>query len=402
MITFDKEKDASTKLMQAMKSGNESAIQKAWRGFHASVAEQVMEDFREVVESNDSKVLAQRGYRQLTSRETKWYQKFIDAMKSANPKQAFTEFIGTDAEAVMPETIIEDVYRNLTEKHPLLSKVNFTHTGYVTKWVLSDTAVQKAVWGPINSAITEEIEGGLRVIEVNQAKLSAYAFIQKDMLELGPTFLDGYIRTVLSEALAYGLVDGIINGTGKDQPIGLVRDIHKGVSVNSTTGYPEKTPVAVTSFAPAEYGQLIAKLAKTEGGKTRNVGEVCLVCNPVDYYTKVMPATTVMSASGQYVNNLFPVPTEVLQESAVAEGKAVLFLPAEYSLFAGGQRNGVIEYSDDYKFIEDLRYFKVKQFATGSAFDDTCAVVLDISNLEPAFLNVKVAEGAASKAKATK
>ena len=53
----------------------------------------------------------------------------------------------------------------------------------------------------------------------------------------------------------------------------------------------------------------------------------------------------------------------------------------------------MIEYSDEYKFIEDLRYFKVKQYATGRAFDNTSAILLNISNLEPFYMTVKVADG---------
>ena len=86
-INFAKEKDASAKIMQAMKSGDEKQIQEAWKAFHKSVADQVIADFEMVQQSNDANILAQRGYRQLTSQETKWYQKLITALKSDNPKQ---------------------------------------------------------------------------------------------------------------------------------------------------------------------------------------------------------------------------------------------------------------------------------------------------------------------------
>ena len=62
--------------------------------------------------------------------------------------------------------------------------------------------MQTAVWGEINSQITQEITSAFRTIELTQCKLSAYAVIEKDMLDLGPQFLDNYIRTFLKEALA--------------------------------------------------------------------------------------------------------------------------------------------------------------------------------------------------------
>ena len=201
-INFAKEKDASAQIMQAMKSGDEKQIQDAWKAFHKSVADQVIADFEMVQQSNDANILAQRGYRQLTSQETKWYQKLITALKSDNPKQAFTEIIGTNKESdFMPTTILEDVYKNLEQEHPLLSKVSFQYVGYITKWILNDHTAQRAVWGQITDAITKEITSSFRIVDVNQNKLSAYAFIERGMLDLGPTFLDGYIRTVLKEAL---------------------------------------------------------------------------------------------------------------------------------------------------------------------------------------------------------
>lgn len=389
-IKFNREKDAAQAIVQAYKSGNEAEIQEAWQGMHKSIADQIIADFEDVQQSNDAAILAQRGYRQLTSQESKWYQKVINALKSNDPKQAFTAIIGSDLEEdMMPTTVFEDVYKDLEEEHPLLSKVSFQYVGYITKWIMNDHTAQRAIWGAINEEITKEITSSFKIMDINQAKLSAYAFIQKDMLDLGPTFLDAYIRRVLKEAMACGLEYGIINGTGVNEPIGLLRDIHEGVSFNTETGYPLKSKVALKSFAPAEYGALVAQLATKENGKKRKVGTVTLICNQADYLTKVMPATTVLNANGSYVNNLFPVPTEVIISNELNDGDAILTVLSEYSLFAGGKRGETIEYSDDFKFLEDMRYFKTKQFATGRAWDNTSALYLNIADLDPAYITVK-------------
>lgn len=389
-INFKHEQASAAKLMQAMNSNDETLMQEAWQSFHDSIAEQVKQDFEAVKDSNDAAIMAQRGFRQLTSKETKWYQKFIEALKSPNPKQAFATIIGTEQEeGFMPETIVEDVYKNLVDEHPLLSVVGVQYVAYATKWILNDHSVQMAAWGEINSEITKEITSAFKVIDVTQNKLSAFAAIQLDMLDLGPVFLDAYIRRVLTEALACGLEDGIVNGNGLNAPVGLVRDIHEGVSFSTSTGYPEKAKKAVTDFTPKSYGALVAELAQTESGKTRKINRLALLVNPVDYYNKIVPATTVMGADGTYRFDVLPIPTQIIQSTAIAEGSAVLFLPDEYKLFAGGRRNGVIEYSDEYKFIEDMRYFKIKQHATGRAYDDNCALYLDISNLEEMYVTVK-------------
>ena len=388
-IKFSHEKESMNKIVAALKSGNETEIQEAWQAFHDSVAEQVKADFEEIRESNDSAVLAQRGYRQLTSKEKKWYQKVITALKSSNPKQEFTAIIGSENEEdIMPTTIIEDVYKNLKEEYPLLKAINFVHVGYITKWILNDHATQQAVWGTITDEIAKEITSAFRVVDIDQSKLSAFAIIEQGMLDLGPTFLDGYIRTVLAEAIMSGLELAIVAGTGVNQPIGLIKDIHEGVSFNSSTGYPDKEAIKVTDFTPATYGGIVARLAVTERGKKRKINKVAMIVNQTDYLTKVMPATTVLNANGSYVNNLFPFPTDPYISNAVDDGKAIVFLPAEYFLGMGGAKNGVIEYSDEYKFLEDQRVFKIKQYGAGRAFDNTVAVVLDISELEPAYITV--------------
>lgn len=390
MIKFANEKECFNKILAAMKSGDETEIKEAWESLHNSIADKVKADFADLQESHDAAVLAQRGYRQLTSKETKWYQKVISALKSTDPKQAFTAIIGSDKEDdLMPTTIIEDVYKNLQEDHELLKAINFVSVGYTTKWIINDHATQTAVWGDITDEITKEITSAFEVIDIDQFKLSAFAIIEKGMLDLGPAFLDGYIRQCLYEALAAGLELAIVAGTGAKQPTGLIRNIARDVSFNKETGYPAKEQIAVTDFTPASYGALVARLAKTEKGKKRKFTEVCLICNQNDYLTKVMPATTVLNANGVYVNDLFPVPTKVFVSNALEDGQAVLFLKDEYFMGIGGSKDGVIEYSDEYKFIEDQRVFKIKQYGTGRAFDNTSALFLNISGLNPAYITMQ-------------
>lgn len=390
MIKFAKEKETTAAIVEAMKSGDEAKVQEAFGAFYESVAEQIKADFDDVRASNDAAILAQRGYRQLTSKENAWYQRVIDALKSDDPKQAFATIIGTDVEdGLMPTTIIEDVYKHLQEEHPLLAAINFQSVGYLTKWVLNDHANQSAVWGSVTAEIAKEITSAFKVMDITQSKLSAYAIIEKGMLDLGPTFLDGYIRTCLAEALAAGLESAIIGGNGIDKPIGLIKDISKGVSYSTETGYPDKEKETVVDFTPANYGALVAKLAETEGGRARKFGKVWMIVNQNDYLTKIMPATTVLNGAGAYVNNLFPFPTEVIVSNEVATGNAVLCLLDEYFLGVGGSKQGVIEYSDEHKFIEDQRAFKIKQYAAGRAFDNTSALYLDISGVEPAYITVK-------------
>ena len=372
-----KQKDAVVALQNAMAGEDEKAIQEAWLGFQQSIIDVVKQDYEEA--HGNQAILAQRGYRQLTQQEINYYNKLIEAGKSDNPKQAMTGVMN-----IMPETIIEDVYKDLVQEHPLLSKINFVSVKYLTKWILNDHTVQTAVWGEINSAITEEITSAFKVIDVNQCKFSAFTVIEKDMLDLGPTFLDGYIRMFLKDALLTGLEKGIVDGTGKAQPIGLTRNVSKDVTVTGGV-YPKKEKIEVTSFIPSAYGELLAKMVKNENGRNRKFDKVLMICKQTDYLRKVMPATTYLNAAGAYVNNLFPFPTDVEISNELDEGEAIVCLPDEYFMGIGGAKEGVIEYSDDLKFLEDKRVYKIKMYGMGKAYDNTVSLLLDISNLEAAF-----------------
>lgn len=404
MLNFNnlKQKDAAIALQKAMIEGKEEDIQQAWVGFQQSIVDTVKADFAEYSMTQDKTILSQRGYRQLTNAEEKYYEKFIEASKSPNPKQAFIE-LSSLPEGIMPETIIEDVFKELVEEHPLLDKINFNYAKYMTKWVLNDHTLDTAVWGELNSEIAKQITSAFKIVDITQNKLSAFAAIPLDMLDLGPTFLDAYIRAVLKDAILCGLEKAIVDGTGKNQPIGLTRDVSEDVSVSAGV-YPPKTPIAVTSFAPAEYGKLLAKMAKNEKGRMRKFGKVLLICNQEDYLTKIMPATTVQNTSGIYINNLFPFPTDVTISNELETGKAVICLPEEYFMCIGGAKEGVITYSDEYKFLEDMRYYKIKTYGAGKAYDDTVAILLDITGLNPAYItvNTDVANTQATSARKAK
>ena len=365
---------ASVAMQEALKAGNEEALSVAFEQFTEAVVDSIRNDYE--MHHNDNAILAQRGYRILTANEQN--------AKSSNPRQEFTDLLNDG----MPQTIIEDVYRNLVNDHPLLNAITFTNVSYLTRWILNDHTVDKAVWGAINTEVTKKITSSFKIIEMTQCKLSCYAVIPKDMLELGPVYLDNYIRTILVDALACALENAIVTGTGKNQPIGLDRNISSTASVVGGE-YPKKAAVKVKSFLPTEYGPLVAKMAKTEKGVYRTIKGVALICNPIDYLNKVMPATTVLNAAGTYTNNIFPVPTEVYQSAELTEGTAILCLPKEYFLGLGSSKDGNVTYDDSAQFLEDNRVYMIKTYANGRAFDDTASVLLDISELDPAYITVK-------------
>ena len=373
-------------------------MESAWDAFGNEIAESIRADFDLYSQSKDDQVLANRGYRTLTAKESSWYTGIAQALKNAESKQSFIDILKDEnVDDLMPETVIEDVLRYLIETRPLLSKIRFANAGYSTKWIINDSTVQKGAWGEIDENITKEIKGALKVLDITQAKYTAFCIIPLDLLDMGPVFLDAFIRAVMAEALGYGLEDAIVNGTGVNMPIGAIKNPNG--DFNQSSGYPDKEKVAVTSFAPADYGKLVAKVALTEKGKMRDINSVVLLVNTVDYLTKVMPATTVLAPEvGGYVRDLFPFPTEVIKSNVVKSGTAVLGVIEDYTLAVGGKRNGAIIFDDSVHFLDDARTFKLVQHAAGRAYDNTSFAVLDISNLDPAYVTVKNVNAAAAAA----
>lgn len=386
---------ASKAFAEALTAGDAPAIADAWEASMEAIADSIRADYRDFASATDKAVLAQRGYRQLTAAEDKYYETLARAVGAKNgidAMQVFSDMIGDDADdALMPITILEDVFDNLVAERPLLQAINFQFTGYATKWIRNKHKVAKAAWGNITDAISKEITSDFDVIDIEQNKLTAFAVVPLDILDMGHTFMDRYVRACLSEAIYSGLESAIIGGIGiKGEPVGLDRDIHEGVSVSTSTGYPQKNAETVTSFGIADYCELVAKLAKTEDGKFRKFSRVGLIVNAVDNISKVIPATKLLTQLG-YVGDQFPYPTEVYPSVEMPEGKAIMFLPECYTFCVGGSRNGVIEFDDSFKFLDDARTFKVIQHGDGIADDNTAAILLDISGLETLVPAVTVA-----------
>lgn len=65
-----------------------------------------------------------------------------------------------------------------------------------------------------------------------------------------------------------------------------------------------------------------------------------------------------------------------------------------YLLGVGMAKNGKIEFSDHYRFLEDERVYLVKGYANGFAMDNQSFVVLDIADLQPARYRMMAVEPA--------
>ena len=143
------------KMNQAIKDDDAKAFSEAFTELCQKIEDNVLEQAKEMLVEQDATILAQRGVRQLTSKEKQYYEKIIEAMRSTDPKQALN-----DVEVVMPETIIDSVFDELQTNHPLLSKLNATTVTGLTRMMMNTNGEQKAAWGKLTAKIIEELTSG--------------------------------------------------------------------------------------------------------------------------------------------------------------------------------------------------------------------------------------------------
>lgn len=390
-------KAINDRFMEAVKNNDSEAFLASLDELFASVGQQIRAEYEEVANVTDRSILAQRGVRQLTTEERDYYKELGAAMLAKNPKQALTNLSVT-----MPVTIIEAVFDELENSHPLLQLIDFRPTTAAYRIVTVDNGEQQALWGELCDDIVKELLANFVSVDGMLMKLSAFLPVCKAAMELGPEWLDRMVRQVLVEALRNGLEAGIVAGTGNKMPIGMNRQVGENVTVTGGV-YPLKEMIKVNNLDKVTYGRLLALLAVDPSGKARRIERVVLIVNPADYFAKVMPATTIMAPDGTYRSDVMPFPTTVVQSSAVEVGEAIVGLAYRYIglIGAGRGEDGVIEYSDHYQFLEDNRVYLIKLFANGMPKDNNAFLRLDISDLVPTYMQVETITPAAASADAT-
>lgn len=320
----------------------------------------------------DDAVLAQRGVRRLTSSELKFYNEAIEA-------KSFDE-----VSKLMPPTIFERVFEDLALDHPLLSRVNFQRVGASTMWIVRKPGQTVATWTEVTDEIKEMIDHGFETIDQGMFKLSGFLVVSKAMFEIGPEWLDRYVRAFLTEIIAAELEKAIVTGDGNKKPIGMTRDLDGAVTGGV---YPEKEAVKLKDLKPKTIGEEILAPAtiieKDEGGnptKTRPYDGITFIINPYNYAMHFFSAGVKQRDDGTWEFDKFPVPgLDIIQTSAVPIGKMVVGHPKDY--FMGTGTDSTLEHSDVVRMIEDQRLYVVRQLANGRPLDNDKFDVFDISEL---------------------
>ncbi|MFF6545985.1 phage major capsid protein [Pseudomonas aeruginosa] len=175
---------------------------------------------------------------------------------SANQRNFFMDInksVGYKEEKLLPEETIDRIFEDLTTNHPLLADLGIKNAGLRLKFLKSETS-GVAVWGKIYGEIKGQLDAAFSEETAIQNKLTAFVVLPKDLNDFGPAWIERFVRVQIEEAFAVALETAFLKGTGKDQPIGLNRQVQKGVSVTDGA-YPEKEEQGTLTFAnPRAYG----------------------------------------------------------------------------------------------------------------------------------------------------
>ncbi|MDX8288840.1 phage major capsid protein [Metabacillus indicus] len=342
---------------------------KAFQSFFDALQDEVTNTVRSQVNDGmlDRSILQQRGQNVLTSEETKFFNAVVQ-------EGGFTD------ESILPVTTQERVFEDLVSEHPLLEALGLQDMGAVTRIITSDPT-KAYVWGPLFTDIKGQVNAAFGEETITQLKLTAFAAIPNDMLELGPEWIERYVRTLLVESYSVGLEFGFVNGGGPaaNQPVGLLKDVNP-----STGAVTAKASSGTLTFAPSDKGvvvagelyNVIAALSVDAKGDNRKVlNKVVMVVNPIDAIA-VQARNTIQTANGQWVMAL-PYNIQVVESEEVPVGKSIFFVKGQYTAaIAGGYK---LKKFDQTLAIEDATLYTIKQFANGKPKDNKAALVYDLA-----------------------
>lgn len=404
----DKKFEALEAINNAMETGDKVALNTGLEAFAEEIMESVKADMKSVEDKPMSSLIANPKYnlRSLSAKEMDFYKAVI---VSGN----------TMTNTPLPTSIYERVFEDLKAEHPLLSKIQFINTSAVTEFVMRDSKVAAATWGKICAEITKQLDMAFVKKTLNNNKLSAFVNLCKSMLAIGPEWLDRFVREVLAESIALGLEKAIVAGTGKDQPIGMIKDL-AGAVVDGV--YPDKPAVSLTSLNTADIAaEILAPMTgfvpNWVGSTAYSIGDVVkaggnvykatvagtssstapshttttptldgttlkwlytgayagefavnpvdllFIVNPYDYYNKLLASFVFQNQAGEYIMDKNAFGATIIQSAAVPQGKMVVGKAKDYFLgLAAGEQ---VSFSDDYRFLEDDRVYVAKLLAHG-------------------------------------
>lgn len=300
----------------------------------------------------DTEYAKSLGLRNLSAEAKKFYA-YIK-----NPKNTIT----VDQADIIPTEIVDYTLIDVKKQSGLLSYVNFAPAN-VKKWI-SASKSGTAAWGALTDALTSDLSATITSMNMELAKLHVLLLVPKAIRELSDQFVDRYFSAVLAEVMIDGLEDGVLNGSGSDEPIGYYNTVATGHAARSLV-------TTLTGFSPKQLAPVKKHLSN--GGK-REVSEIILVCNPADEADYV--ATALYDKVGNMVSSFKNL--KVVSTPNNTQGQAAFILPKSYTMGLG--KIDVKEYKET-KAIDDVDVIIGKAYANGRPVDDYASYVFDVTKL---------------------
>ncbi|WDA69264.1 phage major capsid protein [Lactococcus lactis] len=363
-------KAAVEKYTNAVKEGADEAAQsKAFDKMMNTLGTEMMENMSAATSDKINELMASRPTNGLSKNETKFFNDITSGV--GNP------------EVTLPLEIMNQVFQELQNAHPLLDIIKFQSAGLKMRATVADSIYDggTAVWGEVFDDIKGQLKQAFHEVDFSQSKLTAFVAIPKDALENGYDWLKSFIIIQMSEAMAVALETALVAGDGDKKPIGLMKDLSKGAISNGVTTYPDKDVFADWSDidpknAATKIAPVMQALSKNEKEITVNIsGQVKMLVNPDDYYS-TLAKFMYLTDNGVWVTVL-PFGVEIIQCIAVPVGKAVIFAANRYWAYMGGTK---MQEFDQTFALEDLQLYTVKAFYYGKAYDNNTAQVVTLAS----------------------
>lgn len=377
----DKAAEARLKFknISAQNDATPDDINDALEGYVTAIAEdagkQVRAEYEELKHVTDQAVLQARGIHVLTAEETKFYNEVVKTG-------------GFDSDLVWPETILERVFEDIQEDHPILKIINFSPTVGRVK-VIRARRKGVAVFGPLHKDLEGQLDAEFGAEEFTQLALTAFFLISNDTLDLGPRWINRFVQLSLREAVRDVWAEKIITGTGNDEPIGLLKDLDGAVTGGE---YPDKASAGTLTFADAptmvkEFAGVMKRLSKYTHKISKNDpgveryrkvnGKVYLIVNPVNYYDIIGRVTT-QNANGVFVGNLpFISQDRIIESLDVPANKLIAFVEDEYDA-TQSRAEKVYEYNQTFA-MKRATLYAIDMLANGYPTNNDAAHIYDIA-----------------------
>lgn len=357
-------------LFYALKSGTEEEQSEAFLEFANGIQDIVIEKAKTNISEqknilNDENILVNRGIKKpLTTAERKYFNAVVEKRGFENVEETF------------PKTIIEEIFINLKQEHPILSRVDLKNTEVLARVIVADSTVNTAFWGDIPSDIKQLVINGFKFLDIRSSKLSGFVPVSKGILELGPDWLASYVITVITEIMATSLELAIVQGNGKNQPIGMMKKLSG--SVDSV--YPDKEKISLSNLEPKSLAGIRGAMAKA---KTDN-SNVTILVNPETYWTKLFHNLAFRTQNGDWVTDRLATGEEIITSYAVPTDTLIFGDLKQY--FFGVSGNTVINKYTETLAIEDMDLYIAKFYGYGVAKNKNSFFIADISSINGAIM----------------